>query len=155
MNGPGLLWQTAAEVCGTVDPVPLKPVAETGTSTMLLRIFQNSRQLMSKGICVIPKKEMAFHQLDRYNMTAAVHGGRIRALFADLISLLEKDISASCQILVRQKIKPLLFCLIMNRLAYTLCLELKRADYPLMETKITLTPIRKLWIAWRSKRKAA
>lgn len=39
------------------------------------------------------------------------------------------------------------------RLAITLLDEIARADFPVLQQRISLTPLRKLWISWRMKRR--
>jgi phytoene synthase len=37
-------------------------------------------------------------------------------------------------------------------MAQALLQELEKSDYPVMSHRLSLTPLRKLWLAWRSRR---
>ncbi len=146
----GEFWRQVAAACGVEDNGRLPILARTGA---LLGAFDELRHLspaLAAGRCIVPVQEMSNHgvtadQLAENTAPAAA------PLLRDLLRRLRDDLRGQDRLLRRPPVKRLLCCRIQVRLAAALCAELERDPLALLNKRTALTPVRKLWIAWRTK----
>ena len=72
--------------------------------------------------------------------------------FTELFEQLHKDIQTCLTKLQEDEENKLLFSITMLNILSTLCREYQTST-PIIHTRISLTPLRKLWIAWRTARR--
>lgn len=120
---------------------------------LLFEVFYDTRQQVQQGRWYLPEDEMRQFSVQPGDLMAAQTTDRVRQLFAfqadrirdyyrrALEALPDVDRHAQCSLLVRME------------LAMTLLAEIAEDGYRLLEQRTSLTPLRKLWIAWRSRRR--
>ena len=150
-NGPGLVWQLSAEICNYTVNESATTANTTGCLVGLFDIIQNIYRDFSNGYFFLPQTE-----LEAANLTLADFSidkqehlqDFFASQFKNLIINLENNYS---EFPVADR-KSLLCCLIMNKLIHNTCKEIEKDNYQLGQHFISLTPVRKLWIAWRTNR---
>lgn len=147
---PALL---AAEILGYQDRRATPRFAhEAGALLLLFDLLCNVRHHARQGRCSLPEDEMRRFGVQPGDLLAAQTTDRVRTLFAfqaeriggyhqrALECLPEADRYAQCSLLIRME------------LALALLAEIAEDGYRLLEQRTRLTPLRKLWLAWRMRR---
>ena len=149
-SGPGLFWQLNAEICNYHDQRTPIAATELGCLIALFQILQNTYKDAVQGRLFLPQEE-----LDRTNIKladlATPNNKMTHSFFATQFEQLMQQLNNNYSAFPNQDRRSQLCCLIMNRLITHTCKEIARDNYNLQQYKITLTPLRKLWIAWRTK----
>lgn len=148
---PALL---ATEILGYRDRRATPRFAhEAGATLLLFERLYEVRQHAQHGRFYLPEDEMRRFGVQPGDLLAAQTTDRVRALFtfqaeriADyrqraLAALPETDRYAQCSLLIRLE------------LAQALLAEIAEDGYRLLEQRTSLTPLRKLWLAWRLRRR--
>lgn len=147
LDRPGIaaFWRTAAGLAGGDGG----GAAETGVLLARLEQLQHLPAVLRLGLDPLPGKLLAAHGLDRDALLADPGGTGAAALFADLVTALAAGLDTAWQ---RGKAEHTpRFVLVMNRLGAALCREIRRDGHALLQRRVALTPIRKLWIAVRTR----
>ena len=122
----GAIWGTAARACGVRDARAVGTAIGTG---------------------------------ELVDAVEAVACGRMagvdRAATSSLVHELRTELESGSRELVVHGARSAEFCLIMAGLSIALCAEIERDIQGLETARVALTPLRKLWIAWRIHRRAA
>lgn len=121
-----------------------------GTALALLRRLLRVREDALQGRFFLPEDELQQYQLSPEQLREDTDCTASRALFRhqdQRIRGLLQQADANLTEADRYLLYPLL---IRQRLAVALLDELAKADYPLLSGRLHLTPLRKLWLAWRT-----
>jgi len=147
LNQPGIaaFWQTAAGLAGGGGDA----AAETGVLLVRLEQLQHLPALLHLGVNPLPGALLAAHGLDRDALLGNPAGAATSAVFADIIASLASRLDTAWR-RGKSERSPL-FVLVMNRLGATLCREIRRDGHAILQRRVALTPIRKLWIASRTR----
>lgn len=146
----GEFWQCAAAAAGPLTDTERDLAAATGTAVVRLELLQNLRHLLALGFHPLPRNELAKAGLSGEELMSDPVSEKSHNLSASLVTNIRNDLE-ECY---RNGGRPgahLLFVLIMNRIAAVTCEEIARDGHRLLSHKLALTPIRKLWIAWRTR----
>ena len=148
---PALL---AAEILGYQDRRATPRFAhEAGALLLLFERLYEVRQQLQQGRFYLPEDEMRRFGVQPGDLMAAQTTDRVRQLFAfqaerihdyhrrALEALPDADRFTQCSLLIRLE------------LAMALLAEIAEDGYRLLEQRTRLTPLRKLWLAWRVRRR--
>ncbi len=148
---PALL---AAEILGYQDRRATPRFAhEAGALLLLFERLYEVRQQLQQGRFYLPEDEMRRFGVQPGDLMAAQTTDRVRQLFAfqaerihdyhrrALEALPDADRCAQSSLLIRLE------------LAMALLAEIAEDGYRLLEQRTRLTPLRKLWLAWRVRRR--
>ena len=126
---------------------------DAGTMLLLLEFLYEVRRYAQLGRVYLPEDEMQRYDVRPSDLLAAQTPERLRRLFAAqaerirdahqraLRQLPDEDRYAQYPVLIRLE------------LALALLAEIAEDGYRLLERRIQLTPVRKLWLAWRLRRR--
>lgn len=126
---------------------------EAGAMLLLLELLCDVRQHAQHGRFYLPEEEMERYGVHPGDLLAAQTTDRVRQLFAlqaERIGEYYRRASDFLPDVDRCTQSPLLIRL---ELAMALLAEIAEDGYRLLEQRIHLTPLRKLWLAWRLRRR--
>lgn len=149
--GPGAIWEMAALGCAGEDNASIVLSGKIGALVSMLALLQDIRRFLDRGQCPLPTQLMEQHHVYPQDLLAGNISQNVTELFTEIICHIQKDLDDCYADFPNTDRIPLLFCLIMARLSATTCIEIAKDKYRLTENRITLTPIRRLWIAWKTK----
>lgn len=144
--GIGRFWERAAELAG---PGGSSAAAQTGMLLARLEQLQHLPPLLRLGHQPLPGALLTSRGLDRDTLLGNPGTGPVTGLFVELITTIDARLDVAWREGRRDNIP--LFVLILNRLGTALCREIRRDGYALLQHRVALTPIRKLWIATRTR----
>ena len=146
----GSITQLAVDICGYQDRQTARYAHDLGMGLQLMSLLRSVRQDVAAGRIYLPEDEMQqtgvtqadLHQNqtpDRVRELFALQAQRIRGFFDQgMARLPDQD---------RYRQRPGIVLAELNR---ALLDEMEQEGFPLLERGFQLTPIRKLWIAWRT-----
>lgn len=139
-QGPGLLWMLSAKVCQARESVTPGIISNLGCQFAWFRILQNTYDNSVKNRRYWPINELADTQTGK-----EFYEFQVNRLIEELNTAIE-EISPADR-------STQLHALTMAQIIKKTCIEIARSGYQMDQEKISLTPLRKLWIAWLTKRK--
>ena len=143
-------WQLAARACtgtaaaGVTDRI--------GTIAALAGQLQHVVELaprIAAGRCPLPGTLLQSHELDAATGAGLLSNPRLVAATKEVVSDLHAQM-LQCAGPGTDSLQALpLFCRVLHLINLSLCRQLLRQPERLLTDRVTLTPLRKLWIAWR------
>jgi phytoene synthase len=146
----GVVGELAAGIFGATAPGTLEYARRLGQALQLVNILRDVGEDARRGRVYLPLDDLQRFDVKVADVLAARYVGgfvplmkfeaqRARGLYRDALAALpEAD---------RRAQRP---GLIMGALYLALLDELERTDFRVLHQRIALTPLRKLWIAWRT-----
>ncbi len=148
----GYIWKVAGQACGCSDPDTLAALASAGSCHGAFELLHHVRHFAGLGLNVLPSDLLANHNLDLETVIRPDAGATTSGFFTDLFDRLHNDIQNCLTALQGKDTGAPMFSITLLKILDALCREYRSARQPITHTRISLTPIRKLWIAWRTAR---
>ena len=149
----GVVGEVAALIFGQVDTSSQAPTTayahKLGQALQLTNILRDVGEDARKGRIYLPVSELQQFDVKAHEILNAIHSDRFVALmknqaakahqlYADALALLPKE-DARAQ-------KP---GLMMAAIYHALLREIEASNFAVLHQRISLTPLRKLWLAWK------
>jgi 15-cis-phytoene synthase len=146
----GVVGEISAAVFGYSDPRTLEFAGRLGLALQLINVIRDVGDDARRGRIYLPLDEMQRHGVKAADLLAAryVEGfvplmrfqaERARAQYREALSLLPPEDRRSQRA-----------GLIMGAIYVSLLDEIERENFQVLQQRIALTPLRKLWIAWKT-----
>mgnify|MGYP005812195165 CR=1 FL=1 len=146
----GLVGELSAGIFGATDPRTLDYARKLGLALQLINIVRDVGEDARRGRIYLPIDELQRFEVKAADLLNAKYvagypalmkfqAQRARAIHADALQTLPAS--------ERRAQRP---GLIMGSIYLALLDELERDGFPVLHQRVALTPLRKLWIAWRT-----
>jgi phytoene synthase len=160
LDFPGLqkyCWHVAsvvgilsASIFGVTDPQTLKYAEKLGLAFQLTNIIRDVGEDARKGRIYLPVNE-----LQQFNVTAADilnqrHSENFQKLMRFQAERAQRTYDEAFALLPAADRRAQRTGLIMAAIYRALLVEIERDDFHVLNQRISLTPIRKLWLAWKT-----
>jgi len=150
-RGLGQIWTPATRLSGLVNS-PIDTVLRiNGGTIFLLELLQNLHPLSARGYRFLPDELLEQYGTSASDLLTDTDKSAASGICKVLIEMVEDRLVSCYTGLLKEKQTIPSYPLIMNRLALNVCSEIRQDGYQLLHHKIALTPIRKLWIATRTR----
>ena len=146
----GVVGQISAGIFGYRHPQTLEYAELLGHAFQLTNIVRDVGEDARRGRVYLPVDELARHGLTPEDILARKGGEAFRALMAGQAARAEATYGEAFAKLHPEDRKSQRAGLIMAAIYRTLLAEIRRDGFPVLEGRVSLTPIRKLWIAWKT-----
>ncbi|WP_019624402.1 presqualene diphosphate synthase HpnD [Thioalkalivibrio thiocyanoxidans] len=143
----------SAHIFGFSDRRTLKYAHDLGMALQLTNILRDVHEDAMRGRVYIPMDELKKHGVKPEEFQVNVTDDRHRALFAEQAERARRYYQRAEEHLPAEDRYPQRPGLIMAAIYRTLLDEIEDDGYRVLEHRVRLTPIRKLWIAWRTARR--
>ncbi|MGD2074675.1 MAG: presqualene diphosphate synthase HpnD [Gammaproteobacteria bacterium] len=150
----GVIALLSAEIFGYRDRETLKYAEELGTALRLTAILRDVREDARRGRLYVPLDELHEHRINPRDLLAGETPPGLPELFHRQAQRARDYYRRSLQRLPPQDRYAQRGGLIMAAIQQTLLDEIEADGYCIMEHRLRLTPLRKLWIAWKTARRA-
>ncbi|MDQ3565433.1 MAG: squalene/phytoene synthase family protein [Pseudomonadota bacterium] len=150
----GGFWRIAAGIAGYDHPATPDRIADLGSAVDLSQSLQDLRIDATRGRAALPAAELSAHGIDPYDLSSPLTPRRLRPMLADHIERLRGLLSDGIARVPALDRMRQLNTLVMANLLLVILEEIKHDGYRVSEHRLGLTPVRKLLIAWRTKRRA-
>jgi len=144
----GVVGQLAAGIFGHRHAQTLEYAELLGLAFQLTNIIRDVGEDARRGRVYLPADELARHGLTAEDILTRKGGAAFRALMAEQADRAESLYESAFAKLHPEDRRDQRAGLIMAAIYRTLLSEMRRDGFPVLEARVSLTPIRKLWIAW-------
>ncbi|HSJ49079.1 MAG TPA: presqualene diphosphate synthase HpnD [Gammaproteobacteria bacterium] len=154
----GVVGLLAAEIFGYQDRGTLKYATELGTALQLTNILRDVREDARRGRIYLPQDELRRAGVEEEDILRGVSTPPLQSLLAQQAARARDYYQRAEQTLPEVDRPAQRSGLIMSSIYGTLLDEIEADGFRVLERRVALTPLRKLWIAWstlrREKRRA-
>jgi phytoene synthase len=146
----GVVGILSASIFGVTNPQTLKYAEKLGLAFQLTNIIRDVGEDARKGRIYLPVNE-----LQQFNVTAADilntrHSENFEALMRFQCERAQKVYDEALSLLPREDRRAQRPGLMMAAIYRTVLDEIQRDNYKVLNQRISLTPLRKLWLAWKT-----
>jgi len=144
----GNLATLLCRVCGAKDADDLELARKLGSIVCQVQLMQELGLSLRRDSNPIPTTLMQQHELNRHFLDVDDAPQQLSKLLAEMAERLRGLYIESVELMDSQS-PQLLPILIQAELASALLNALQKSDFMVLDQRISLTPLQKLWIAWR------
>jgi phytoene synthase len=146
----GVVGQLAAGIFGYTNPRTLDYAENLGLAFQLTNIIRDVGEDARRNRIYLPQDELARFGVSAADILAARHSAAFALLMTFQTERAKSMYGAAFQALSAEDRRPQRPGLIMSAIYRTLLDEIERDGFNVLTQRISLTPMRKLWIAWRT-----
>jgi phytoene synthase len=146
----GVVGLLSAEIFGYEDRATLRYAERLGLALQLINILRDVREDLTLGRIYLPQDELARFQVRPQDLLLGQTSDNIRALFAFQAERARAEYRRALAILPAVDRARQSGGLIMGAIYTALLDEIEHDGFRILEHRTRLTPLRKLWIAWRT-----
>jgi phytoene synthase len=145
----GIVGEVSARIFGQADPRTTDYAHKLGLAFQLTNIIRDVGEDALRGRIYIPMSEMQQFDVKAHEVIGRKYSDRFKALMkfqADRAHALYDEALALLPEADRRSQKP---GLMMASIYRTLLREIERDGFQVLHQRVSLTPLRKLWLAWK------
>jgi phytoene synthase len=145
----GVVGEVAARIFGQADPVTTAYAHKMGLAFQLTNIIRDVGEDAMRGRIYLPISELQRFDVKAHELLQRQDSERFRALMAfqaERAHALYDEALALLPAVDRRSQKP---GLMMASIYRTLLREIERDQFQVLQQRVALTPLRKLWLAWK------
>jgi phytoene synthase len=145
----GVVGEVAASIFGQTDPATTQYARTLGQAFQLTNIIRDVGEDALRGRIYLPVNELQRFDVKAHEILQRVYSDRFVALMrfqAERAHTLYDQALALLPDADRRSQKP---GLMMASIYRTLLSEIEREQFKVLEARVSLTPLRKLWLAWK------
>ena len=149
----GVVGLLAAEIFGYRERGTLQYATALGTALQLTNILRDVREDARRGRIYLPQDELRAAGVAEEDLLRGTHTPQLQPLLAQHAAR-ARDYYAQAERALPEIDRPAQRSgLIMANIYRSLLDEIERDGFRVLERRVALTPLRKLWIAWRTVRR--
>ena len=145
----GVVGEVSAKIFGQTEDSTTRFAHLLGLAFQWTNILRDVGEDAGRGRVYLPLADLQQHQVRVHEILNRVDSPRFQSLMSDLygynLSLYEQALAALPPNDWRAQKPSLMMCSIYRTLLH----EIKLAGFPVLHHRVTLTPLRKFWLAWK------
>lgn len=146
----GVVGILSASIFGVTNPQTLKYAEKLGLAFQLTNIIRDVGEDARKGRIYLPINELQQFGVTAADLLNARHSDKFEALMAFQVTRAGQIYDEAMALLPREDRRAQRPGLMMAAIYRTVLDEIARDNYHVLNQRISLTPIRKLWLAWKT-----
>ena len=146
----GVVGTLSARLFGYTDPKTLEFAEKLGLSLQLVNILRDVGEDARRGRIYLPVNTLQQFQVPASEILKGQHSERFVALMQYHAERARKLYREALAALPRQDRRAQRAGLLMGAIYHALLDELEASQFQVLSQRIALTPLRKLWIAWKT-----
>jgi phytoene synthase len=143
----------AVEIFGTQNPQTLEYAKNLGLALQLVNIIRDVGEDAKRGRIYIPEEELNRFSVQANELATQQYSENFIALMQYQSARARTYYEKALQLLPTTDQYNQRSGLIMAKIYFCLLDEIEKSNFRVLDQRIALTPLRKLWIAWRTSRK--
>lgn len=143
----------AAEIFGFQNPQTLEYAKNLGIAFQLVNIIRDVGEDATRGRIYLPEVELANFSLTAQNILNKQYSENFKALMKFQAQRAREYYQKALKILPSVDKYSQRSGLMMAEIYFTLLNEIEKSGFQVFHQRIALTPLRKLWIAWKTNRR--
>lgn len=149
-SAPGLL---AAEIFGYQNPSTREYAKNLGIAFQLVNIIRDVGEDASRGRIYLPEDELAQFSLTSQDILEKKYTQNFQDLMAHQTKRARSYYEKALRVLPESDKHNQRSGLIMAEIYFALLREIEKLNFKVLHQRVSLTPLRKLWIAWKTSRR--
>ncbi len=149
----GTLWRAWAQINGGDDGACADNAARLAGYVERANILRTLREDLDSGLCKLNAEQLAFHGISHQQLTDYQATSAIRTLFAAEVTAIRNGLAASRSAFTAVHRQQQLGMLIVAAITDATLTAYEEGGLAFLNSRVDLTPLRKLWIAWRTRRR--
>jgi len=149
----GVVGLMSAEIFGYVNPATRQYARDLGIAFQLTNIIRDVGEDARRGRIYLPQDELARHGVTQTSLLKRETTKGMSALMADQVARARQWHQQALAELPPEDRRAQRPGLIMAAIYRALLDEIERDGYAVLDHRVALTPLRKLWIAWKTARR--
>jgi phytoene synthase len=149
----GVVGEVAAHIFGQADAAPTSQAtayAHTlGQALQLTNILRDVGEDARKGRIYLPVSELQKFDVKAHEILNLIHSERFIALMRDQAAKAHQIYDAALALLPKEDRRAQKPGLMMAAIYRDLLREIERSNFQVLNQRISLTPLRKFWLAWK------
>lgn len=145
----GSLWGEYARICGAVDRETIDAVRTLGCWIEIGYGLRDFRKLIDADLVPIPLESLEKHGLNAHQLTTPINRESLSPLLKEEIDTARERISSAISAVPRGERRAQRVAMTLGHIIAATLSEVARDGYRVIDQRIELTPVRKLWTAWR------
>ena len=150
----GVVGLLSAEIFGYANPATRQYARDLGIAFQLTNIIRDVGEDARRGRIYLPQDELARHDVAAASLLRHESSPALTALMTEQVERARGWHARAMAELPAEDRRAQLPGLVMAAIYRTLLDEIERDRYRVLDHRIALTPLRKLWIAWKTARRA-
>ncbi|MFP5406097.1 MAG: presqualene diphosphate synthase HpnD, partial [Gammaproteobacteria bacterium] len=146
----GVVGELAAGIFGASEPGTLEYADRLGLAFQLTNIIRDVGEDARKGRIYLPIEDLQRFEVPAHEILAAQHSERFEQLMRFQAERAREAYRSAFALLPQADRRAQRPGLIMAAIYVTLLDEIERDGFRVLSQRISLTPIRKFWLAWRT-----
>jgi len=146
----GVVGILSASIFGVTDPKTLEYAEKLGLAFQLTNIIRDVGEDARKGRIYLPVNELQQHGVTAADLLNARHSEKFEALMKFQTDRARACYDEAMALLPKQDRRAQRPGLMMAAIYRTLLDEIERDGFHVLSQRISLTPLRKLWLAWKT-----
>jgi phytoene synthase len=146
----GVVGILSASIFGVTDPQTLKYAEKLGLAFQLTNIIRDVGEDARKGRIYLPVNELQQFGVTAADIINARHSDKFEALMRFQAERARKIYDEAFALLPKQDRRAQRPGLMMAAIYRTLLGEIEHENFRVLTQRISLTPLRKLWLAWKT-----
>ena len=143
----------SAEIFGFTNRNTLRYAHDLGMAFQLTNILRDVREDAERGRVYLPADEMKKYAVTKQDLRHPITNDAVRALFKFQADRARQYYQSAIDKLPEEDRYNQRTGLIMAEIYHSLLDEIEADGFRVLEHKIKLTPLRKLWLSWRASRR--
>lgn len=140
----------SASIFGVTNPRTLEYAEKLGLAFQLTNIIRDVGEDARKGRIYLPISELQQFGVTAADLLNARHSDKFEALMRFQVARAYKTYDEAMALLPKEDRRAQRPGLMMAAIYRTVLDEIERDNYQVLNQRISLTPIRKLWLAWKT-----
>jgi phytoene synthase len=146
----GVVGILSASIFGYTRPTTLQYAEKLGLAFQLTNIIRDVGEDARKGRIYLPVNELQQFNVTAADILNARHSENFEKLMRFQVDRAQKVYDEAFALLPKEDRRTQRPGLMMAAIYRTLLTEIERDNYHVLNQRISLTPIRKLWLAWKT-----
>ena len=140
----------SASIFGVTNPQTLQYAEKLGLAFQLTNIIRDVGEDARKGRIYLPVNELQQHNVTAADLLNARHSDKFEHLMRFQVERAKKVYEEAFALLPKEDRRAQRPGLMMAAIYRTLLDEIERDNFHVLTQRISLTPLRKLWLAWKT-----
>ncbi|RZL62618.1 MAG: squalene synthase HpnD [Variovorax sp.] len=145
----GVVGEGAARIFGQTDPQTTAYAHKLGLALQLTNILRDVGEDALRGRIYLPVNELQQFDVKAHEILNRVHSPRFVALMKFQAARAHQAYDEALALLPAADLRAQKPGLMMASIYRALLREIERDDFQVLNQRISLTPLRKFWLAWR------
>ena len=149
-HAAGVVGEMSAGIFGPSRPQTLEYARQLGTAFQLTNIIRDVGDDARRGRIYLPEEDLARYDVKPHEILNGMHSERFVELMRFQTARAREHYRAAMQALPEEERRNQRPGLMMAAIYATLLNEIEHENWQVLDQRISLTPIRKFWLAWRT-----